>query len=150
MHPTRPLQGCTLLGVGVIHTDSKVYMAPPGRDLNAITALEQTFPAMLPSFESYPFDKWPSQWLATLGSKIRIKDGENCTVIKSLPQQFVAAVVPDGDHHPRRVSTCCSGHSSRRTLTYTYRYARLVDQSLSRARHAYSICMTCKCVQVAQ
>lgn len=72
-------------------------MAPPGRDLNAITALEQTFPAMLPSFESYPSDKWPSQWLATLGSKIRIKDGQICTVIKSPPQQFVAAVVPDGD-----------------------------------------------------
>ena len=107
-------------------------MAPPGRDLNAITALEQTFPAMLPSFESYPSDKWPSQWLATLGSKIWIKDGQICTVIKSLPQQFVAAVVPDGDEGQQLLQWA----QQQEDLDIHLQVRTVGDQSLSWARHA--------------
>jgi hypothetical protein len=73
-------------------------MVPPGRDLSEINTLgPRFFSAMLRSWESYPSDKWPSQWLASLSTGIRGKDGQICTVIKSLPQQFIQEVVPDGD-----------------------------------------------------
>jgi hypothetical protein len=88
--------------MGIIHKSGEIHMVPPGRDIKALDGINTLGPKlisanMLRSWDSYPSDKWPSQWLATLSFGVRGKDGTICTVIKSLPRSFVEDVVPDDD-----------------------------------------------------